>query len=463
MTTEMLQGFRRPFLAADSVDTIGGDCIVLRRGPCTLEIETAGGDIDAAIRLLEALQDPAAEEWRRPGVGDLVQQLSLYGWIAESGETRSPGGTDVRLEAEQWLREGVKTAGNEAHLRLISIARRVTTLAEQRAAGMLICAWPKWRNSAEGALLTQLASWQRSAPATLTDVASAFCAAVNQPLAMECPAESSQCDRARVWQACSLLALALLSPDTAPYELPPFPGGQAINVLADAERVAVHLSELGATSPLQEMIADPRRAARLAAAVFAHQAFVSTHYVECLLPLLSLKSPPPLRRRLRQYFVEELGHEEHELEAACSVGSKKEDVLALVPVPFMGAYVDVLAHLAEADPVAFLLCITIAEGLPGSSKSLASQLEQASGAPALGKHSAIDAALNHSFKARELAREWGAVSDEAGQRALERFVDVLRLTQGGWRQVAAAAAADWTWKKPFELSMGQVVEHFASA
>jgi hypothetical protein len=161
----------------------------------------------------------------------------------------------------------------------------------------------------------------------------------------------------------------------------------------------------------------------------------------------------------------ELGHETHEREACLRLGLGDPDIDRFLPTPLTGAYVDVLAHCAEVDPVAFLLCITFAEGLPGTVKRLPSQLEAALGeAPgALDGHAVLDASLDHGQMARRLATLAGHVDALEGAQAMERFHDVLGLSQAAWRQVASAAAAQLTLKAPFQTSFRDLCAALAEA
>jgi len=449
-----LDAFQRPFLAADRITPAGETAILLERGSCTLELEGAN-DIGEAIDWLTKLKDPSSESWRQRDSA-LLEELCVQGWIAEARTSLEPGASGICSIAKEWLTDGIEKCSDEVRARFSTIASEVSLLAEQRSKGALNCLWPAWPDTARGALMAQLAAWQRSAPESLNAVAEIF----NDAVAPASQTPVAGGNETRVWQACALTALALNARADAEPEVPPFAGGEAINLLIDAERLAVRLSQDEAREWLDDLLVDQEAARRLGIAVFGHQAFVSTHYVECLLPLLRLKSSPGLRTRLRGYFIEELGHEEHELEACAQLGPSRADILELVPVPFMAAYVDVLAHLAEADPTAFLLCITIAEGLPGSTKSLPDELAAALGGAALSKHAAIDAALDHSFKARELAFDWHPVPRAEGREALRRFASILALTQQAWRQVAAAALEDRLFAQPFALSFDEVVRLF---
>ena len=124
----------------------------------------------------------------------------------------------------------------------------------------------------------------------------------------------------------------------------------------------------------------------------------------------------------------------------------------------MGAYVDVMAHLAEVDPMTFLLAMTCAEGLPGTRKTLPAELATAlvDTAPGLGEHVNLDANMNHGLMARRLTRDAGMVSAPAGRRAIGRFHQILILSQRSWRQAAAAATGHGL-APPFTASMERLV------
>jgi hypothetical protein len=211
-----------------------------------------------------------------------------------------------------------------------------------------------------------------------------------------------------------------------------------IAALVGAERAAdAVLAELDLDA-LGRALAKPHSADRAAQLVFLHQCVVTERYPEVIMAFLAHRLRRDVRALGYRYFFEEYGHDAHEREAARALGLRDEQIESFAPLPLLGAYPELLAAYAARDPLAFCLCVTVAEGLPHSAK--AARLVRAPGFEAeLNAHAEIDVELDHASFTRRLLSLVPAVGDEAYRLALRRFLIVLELSQRSWVSLARYA------------------------
>jgi hypothetical protein len=163
-----------------------------------------------------------------------------------------------------------------------------------------------------------------------------------------------------------------------------------------------------------------------------------------MFPLLEHRLRENLKKACTQHVLEEIGHEVLELEACRELGVTDEDVSRFAPLPFFSAYPEVLAGIAETDPLATLLAISVAEGLPGlSSKPLVSALvKRGIYSPKLAAHQNVDEQLDHGLVTRRLVQYVPWVESETARQSVRRFLLIVDLSQLCWRQLASYADAN---------------------
>jgi hypothetical protein len=449
MNDSAAAAYRRPYLLVDGVDREDDNRILLRRGARILELEI-DGEADAAETWLRALRDPDSESWSsiNKGSPQVVQMLDHEGWLADAGSTTAERDHDSLGRAVTWLQAAIAHS-DDAQLsrRILELARDdARMLVAQLDRGILAADWPRADQLAMRALLIQLRCWQRTAPEALRMISVAFDHALQGGRGMAAETWVAPWMGAQpelLWQACSLLFTALVElGSTHDGGDRPVAGGAAINTLVEAENRVRALLETIGHGPIETVLQNKAFTEDFGRSVFLHQHRVTERFVESILPLMRRRLNPRFRRLVYRYFDEELGHEEHEKAICRRLGLSDPVIDAFVPLPYFGAYVDMLGYAAEVDPLTFLLSLCAAEGLPGTRKPLPDLLVEAglTDLP-LSDHTDIDEALNHSVYSRRLFGELDPVSTVQANCALERFVDIVELSQRAWHQAANAVQA----------------------
>jgi heme oxygenase-like protein len=458
-----LRNYRRPFLAVDPIRKAGLDRLVVKRGATVLELET-GGHFGEVTRFLNSLRSPAAAGWsslrkgRSPFAG-VVDTLDSYGLIEDAGDAHREIARRERAElaglsraTARWLRRALEVApGPSLRRRLVQLRDTAARLLA-RGAGALPPAPADRSSLAWEVLHHQLRSWAELSPPSL---AAAY-------LALE-QALADGARRRSVAQARELVALhggglyevhdtrvhlntlaqlAVLSagpgrhrPAVA-FAARPRSG---LNMMVAAERITAQvLGQLG-RSRYREALESGECAERLARGTFVHQYFVTNRYVEVIEPLMRRRLRAPLRRQIYRYYAEEVGHEQHELQACERLGIDAGDVTSAVPVAFFAAYPEVFAQVGEDEPLGFLLSIPVAEGLPGTTRQTLEAF-RASGVidaaeKTISKHARVDESLAHATLARRVMATLPFVHPAAQRRAIQGLALMLEVNFAAWNML----------------------------
>jgi hypothetical protein len=462
-----------------------------------------GGDFDAAYQFLEELRNPDSACWTQvrersdEGLLSLVDRLDRVGWL---GEAESGGRMTTSQEADgirglmhrgmEWLIEAAacselgKTAdpGCSYPDFLLEFAQR-SAPRESLAAPSNLSSAPTLSANGEvdlagEALCLMLRRWRRTSPLALRIVHNLFTSAHgclvftqqdlspdlhNSELTMADPREVGN----QVWTAMVLLVLSASGQYRSNYrEFVPTGdlAGPGLNVLGAAEMAAERLMLNRGASPLLHLLERGTAVRRSIISIHLHQYFITMRNIEALYTLLENRLRRDLKKACTQYLLEEIGHEVHELDACRELGVQDEEVAQFAPLPFFAAYPEVLGAIAEMDPLACCLAISVAEGLPGAGKPLVSSLTQRGiSGPVLGYHQSIDERLDHELATRRLMQNIPWVASEAARRSIRRFLHAVELSQVGWRQVANYAEAEMLPTVPviFGMSAQQVLSTFA--
>lgn len=471
----------RPFLDVERIELVDPATLRLHAGARSIEL-SVDGSAQAARASLEALRSPDAFAWDMDadgdgdaaggGLGAVLRALETRGWIGDA-DARDETVADERARREALVADALRWTVRAAHeleeparARFVARLRALAggaPLHEQLAGEALAGA------DLSTLVLAEIAAhWRRTSPLAaglLALVARRACAALGVPLPDAlATADSAAVDAfalagerglddvrdagRRVESALGLAVLGAAADRRAlafelPEALPAAPAAgrrTGIAALVGAERAAdavLARLDLGA---LERALTEPRSAERAARLVFLHQCLVTERYPEVVMAFLAHGLRRDVRALGYRYFFEEYGHDAHEREAARALGLSDEQIETFAPLPLLGAYPELLAAYAARDPLAFCLCITVAEGLPHSAK--AARLVRAPGFEAeLTAHAQIDVELDHASFTRRLLSLVPAVGDEAYRVALRRFLIVLELSQRAWAALARYAGS----------------------
>jgi hypothetical protein len=471
-----LSHYRRPFLAAERVISAGEPGrFELSEGNRSLVLTVEAGDVDAARQLLEQLCQPDADAWIKLrgghdlGLAELVDRLDRLGWVREgddSGRAQLANEADELQEllprATGWLVEAapcVEAMGCDTRNRR-TYAEALARFADEAAAdrrsfsdGFGIRAAADCVNGdiAAFALSLMLYRWRRTSPCTLRIVHAVFraAAAFLDTTQTDTPPDIDDCDEALVdaalvaKQVWSASALALLSAsqkhvsDCVAFTPSFHCGGPGLNILIDAEAAAERLMRARGPSPLLDLIGQSFEVRKVAVGIYLHEYLITTRYIEAIHSFLQNNLRADLRATGTRYLLEEIGHEVHELAACRELGVLDHEIARFAPLPFFAAYPEVLGAVGELDPLAFCLAVSVAEGLPGTSKPIAAALAKRGVVESsLAAHQAIDERLDHTLMTRRLMQHIPWVEPASARRAVQRFLPIVELSQLCWRQLA---------------------------
>jgi hypothetical protein len=507
---KQLRHYQRPFLR---VERIGAQSdagrLVLHHGDRKLVLTVEGGDFDAAYQFLEELRNPDSACWTQvrersdEGLLSLVDRLDRVGWL---GEAESGGRMTTSREADgirglmhhgrEWLIEAAACSefGKTADLGcsypdiLLGFAQRSAARESLTAPSSLSSVPTPSANGeidlAGEALCLMFRRWRRTSPLALRIVHNLFTSAhgclvsTQQDLSSDLQDLSSDLHNSKltmvdpeevgnqVWTAMVLLVLSASGQYRSNYrEFVPTGdlAGPGLNVLGAAEMAAERLMLNRGASPLLHLLNRGTAVRRSIISIHLHQYFITMRNIEVLYTLLENRLRRDLKKACTQYLLEEIGHEVHELDACRELGVQDEEVAQFTPLPFFAAYPEVLGAIAEMDPLACCLAISVAEGLPGAGKPLVSSLTQRGiSGPVLGYHQSIDERLDHELATRRLMQNIPWVATEAARRSIRRFLYAVELSQVGWHQVANYAEAEMLPTVPviFGMSAQQVLSTF---
>ena len=125
-------------------------------------------------------------------------------------------------------------------------------------------------------------------------------------------------------------------------------------MIAGEDLVEQYLLNHEVQSKLLRVIRSSSRGKECSRLIFTHQYYVTWRYLECVMGLLRAPVPYNLRLEATDYLAEEIGHEEHELEACLELGLRREQVREFTPSPLFFGYMERLDWLAQTNPVCIL-------------------------------------------------------------------------------------------------------------
>lgn len=192
------------------------------------------------------------------------------------------------------------------------------------------------------------------------------------------------------------------------FDLPaPNRASSGLAVTVTAEKLLTNaLQQLGVSSYSTALAEQLRGISPLVQGIYIEQFHVTCRFVEIIGPLLTRRFKPELRSRMFNYFQEEFGHEEYELETCAALGLDPACVESSIPLPLSTLYIDTYSVLAQEAPLAFMLALMVTEGM----------LEQKS-----PLHAKLDDIIEQSIQAREIASKHHEVNDDLNHSSLTRL------------------------------------------
>ncbi len=436
MSTAAPACYQRPRLLADSVHPVGDDTVELRRGARVLTLTVEGARDLAVAHLRQLRQGAAATDGARHPLADVMGELDALGWIAEG---LPPADASVAPELQAIVERGRQAVAALDQATRRALARRLSQPAQAQERRWLgAAARPRCAQDMLAAALC--AQCTRESPLFAPVLACILGRRGAPPQARaswrEDLRELETSLAATVYWACRAIR--------APTPLPAIPRvhwRRAVDAGVALREGEAMLRDWNAAAPAVSILASgrpAREARRIAQGIHLQQYHVSLKYVESLLPVLARNPAAPLRAVLWQYLREELGHEDYELAACMRLGLSEAHVRASVPLPAFSAFHRLMAHAAAAHPIAWVMALPLAEGLPNERKPLPELLARYGLQDAsLSAHVALDQAMDHGWMARRIAAGMGSVDAREWRHAATLVAAIWIATRLGWEQVVA--------------------------
>jgi pyrroloquinoline quinone (PQQ) biosynthesis protein C len=223
---------------------------------------------------------------------------------------------------------------------------------------------------------------------------------------------------------------------------PPNKPSNGLAVVVAAERALTNaLQQLGVSSYSTALAEQLGGVSPLVQGIYVEQFHVTYRFVEIIGPLLTRRFKTPLRSRLFNYFQEEFGHEEYELETCIALGLNRTSVENAIPLPLTTIYIDTYSVLAQEAPLAFMLALMVTEGMLEQENPLHRKLhkiiEQSFQAKDIAsKHHDVNEDLHHSSLTRLFLSEVQYLSPQQQEEMLQAALFVLELNFRALEEVA---------------------------
>ncbi len=172
------------------------------------------------------------------------------------------------------------------------------------------------------------------------------------------------------------------------------------------------------------------------------QYFVDERFVETIAPAVARNLSHDFKRMFRRYLVEELGHEEFDVETCAAAGIDESDLRLRTPLALTDAFCDVYVLLASEDLLAYVLSIVLTEGLPSDAADQDQKAPDLSQLSGVDKHNAFNALQHHQYISRWLARSSGWITPQRYAWAARIFLFLLELNHRLWRDIQSAGQAN---------------------
>jgi len=175
-------------------------------------------------------------------------------------------------------------------------------------------------------------------------------------------------------------------------------------------------------------------------AVYAQEYYITDRFVDLVSNAMTLRLSPPLKKLLRRYYSEEMGHESYELRTCIQLGLEEDSIHRSLPVPIAQLLCDMYTYLGGNHVVAYCAAATITEGLPGQPNIINEAVansgifdEQAN--ESSRKHESLNEKLAHPYISRLLLAECGEQSVDTQKTARDCYGLLLEMTWRAWEEL----------------------------
>jgi len=469
---DSLNYFQKPALKVDKIVYDDQEEMVLLKNSDREMSMSVSGNAKACVDLLENLRIPDSLAWQNidaegnEGVVQLVNQLQQYGWIEEASDTWQKQLHEDNSCLEKWFRDAVQW------LKLIDDEldeAQKDRFNNNKKKMIMALKTGEWGNvggqfsSVPERLLSIVSRhWRDNKPSVAKHLLMLLEGGDQSDVLSPC--HSTLAVRNRIWSALQLLVISVntSTEETAWVEDSIIaPENSGINFLTFAEvESEKRLAEYGG-GELFEWIKGEGQRDKSAVLIHLHQSIISKFYPHVVLEFAGLDVRDDLRDLAIQYFQEEVGHEKHELDVLKDLGVGEDQLAQFSPLPFFSVYCDVLSCLTIENPLTFLLCISIAEGLPGSKKKIAGLLKDLGlQSSHLETHTEIDVELDHGQFTRRFFSKLPWVDSAQGTDAIRNYLFMLRYSQLCWPQMVSYGRifGDQWVPKAFTLSPADLLQ-----
>ncbi|WP_323839566.1 hypothetical protein [Photorhabdus africana] len=175
-------------------------------------------------------------------------------------------------------------------------------------------------------------------------------------------------------------------------------------------------------------------------AVYAQEYYITERFIDLVSNAMALRLPRPLKKLLRRYYSEEMGHESYEFRTCLALGLDENDLHSSLPVPFAQLLCDTYTWLAGNHIIAYAAAATITEGLPGQ-PNIINEVVANSGIfseevnESSRKHEVLNEKLFHPYISRLLLAECGEQSVQTQRIARDCYGLLLEMTWRTWEEL----------------------------
>lgn len=209
----------------------------------------------------------------------------------------------------------------------------------------------------------------------------------------------------------------------------------AINLAIQLEQLA--RQAIGVLENSTKSISPHTRTHNLDAVI--EQYFIDARFLETIAPAMARNIPTPLKSMFRQYYQEEIGHEEYDAETCLDLGLSFSALTEKTPRPLTEAFCEILILLSSEDLLSYLFSLVLTEGLPGDVpfEPFATDQDQTSPPTLRGvaKHAHFNMLKNHHYLTRLLAAECKYVTPHQFERIVKMYLYVLELNHRIWMDI----------------------------
>lgn len=163
---------------------------------------------------------------------------------------------------------------------------------------------------------------------------------------------------------------------------------------------------------------------------------ITANALSAIGPSLSLETDPERLDLLRQFYLEEIGHENMLSRVLVSLGASAEEIVDSIPLPSTSYVVELLRFLSAHDPLSFMGALFLFEGTEGQKDAIVDLLEKhypqlpTVFVEMLRKHDSINEEAEHGNISRKLYATVGGISRVDARRVMGTLYNLISLVDG---------------------------------